>query len=110
MHEEDINNINSNNNIIPNNDTNEFSIIFLPDTQKYSEKYPEIFYSQTEWIKNNLSKMNIKFVIHAGDIVENAKKEALHQVVLEQKNKLKAKKVEKKSSNIMQSLFDEATE
>jgi 3',5'-cyclic AMP phosphodiesterase CpdA len=48
-----------------------FSIIVLPDTQKYVEKYPEIFTEQVEWIVNNKEDMNIKFVIHLGDIVEN---------------------------------------
>lgn len=48
-----------------------FSIIVLPDTQKYSEKYPKIFCKQTDWIKENISKLNIAFTIHLGDITEN---------------------------------------
>ncbi len=48
-----------------------FTIIVLPDTQKYAENYPEIFDKQTEWIINQKEKRNIVFVSHEGDIVEN---------------------------------------
>ena len=49
-----------------------FSVVLLPDTQFYSEKFPDIYKVQTEWIKANVKKRNIKFVIHLGDIVQNA--------------------------------------
>ena len=52
-----------------------FSIIVLPDTQKYSKTYPEIFISQTEWIAENADELNIVFVSHEGDIVDNWNKE-----------------------------------
>jgi len=48
-----------------------FTIIFLPDTQYYSQSYPEIFDNQTRWIVNNAEAMNIVFVTHVGDIVQN---------------------------------------
>jgi hypothetical protein len=48
-----------------------FSIIVLPDTQKYSYEYPEIFCKQTEWIIKNKKKFNILFVSHVGDIVQS---------------------------------------
>ena len=48
-----------------------FSIIVLPDTQVYSLYYPEIFTNQTQWIINNKDSLNIQFVIHEGDIVNN---------------------------------------
>ncbi len=50
-----------------------FTIIVVPDTQKYllDGKYSEIFEAQVEWIAENKDLMNIKFVIHEGDIVEN---------------------------------------
>ena len=46
-----------------------FSIIVLPDTQYYAESYPQTFDSQTQWIVNNISALNIKAVIGVGDIV-----------------------------------------
>ena len=48
-----------------------FTIIVLPDTQKYSESYPEIFTNQTQWIVENKNKLNIVFVAHEGDIVQD---------------------------------------
>lgn len=49
----------------------EFTIIALPDTQHYSEAFPAIFTSQTQWIVNNKDARNIVFVTHEGDIVEH---------------------------------------
>jgi hypothetical protein len=49
----------------------DFTIVVLPDTQHYSESYPLIFDSQTEWIVDNIGSMNIIFVTHEGDIVDN---------------------------------------
>ena len=59
---------------LEDNDLNNanFTIIVLPDTQKYSEHYPEIFSNQTQWIVDNKEKLNIKFVIHEGDIVDES--------------------------------------
>jgi calcineurin-like phosphoesterase family protein len=53
-------------------DAQNFSIVVLPDTQFYSERYPQIFANQTQWIVDNKDRLNIKFVIHEGDIVEDA--------------------------------------
>ena len=47
-----------------------FSIIMLPDTQNYSNRYPDIFNSQTLWVRNNKESKNIVFVTHVGDIVD----------------------------------------
>ena len=49
-----------------------FSVVLLPDTQFYSEKYPETFVAQTMWIRERARQDNIKFVICLGDIVQNA--------------------------------------
>jgi hypothetical protein len=49
-----------------------FTLAVMPDTQYYSEKYPEIFYKQTQWIADNLDKYHIKFVFQLGDITETA--------------------------------------
>lgn len=46
-------------------------VVLLPDTQKYSETWPEVFESQTQWIADHVEAMNIRFVSHLGDIVEN---------------------------------------
>lgn len=49
-----------------------FSVILLPDTQKYSQyRGPGTYKKQTEWIVDNKNRKNIKFVIHLGDIVHH---------------------------------------
>jgi hypothetical protein len=49
-----------------------FTVVLLPDTQFYSEKYPETYVAQTMWIRERARLDNIKFVIGLGDIVQNA--------------------------------------
>jgi hypothetical protein len=49
----------------------EFTIIVLPDTQHYSELFPAIFTSQTQWIVNNKNARNIVFVTQEGDLVQH---------------------------------------
>jgi len=49
-----------------------FTLVLLPDTQNYSEKSPETYLRQTEWIAQHAAAENIRFVIHLGDIVQNA--------------------------------------
>ncbi|MCB1096556.1 MAG: metallophosphoesterase [Verrucomicrobiae bacterium] len=54
-----------------------FSIVILPDTQKYTigGRYGDLFAGQTEWIQENADVLNLKFVIHEGDVVETASAE-----------------------------------
>src|SRR5690606_32261198 len=42
------------------------TLVLLPDTQMYSERYPDIFHAQTAWIAKNAD--SISFVLHQGDI------------------------------------------
>ena len=49
-----------------------FTVVLMPDTQNYSEKYPDTYVGQTEWIKSRAAADNIRFVIHLGDIVQTA--------------------------------------
>jgi predicted phosphodiesterase len=52
-----------------------FSVVLLPDTQFYSEKYPETYVAQTLWIRKRLKEDNVKFAVHLGDIVQTSTKE-----------------------------------
>ena len=52
-----------------------FSIVLLPDTQFYSEKFPETYIVQTRWIKESAEALSTKFVIHVGDVVQNPQSE-----------------------------------
>src|SRR6202022_583554 len=49
--------------------TGDFTIVVLPDTQNYSQFYPLIFDSQTQWVANNAVGQNITLVIGVGDVV-----------------------------------------
>lgn len=53
-----------------------FTIVVLPDTQKYScgsdcQSNPNIFTAQTKWIVDKKDALNIAFVAHEGDIVQH---------------------------------------
>jgi|GEM_PF-2397462 len=50
-------------------DPDAFTVIVLPDTQIYSQNHPHIFLAQTEWIVRMAEELNIKLVLHAGDVV-----------------------------------------
>jgi hypothetical protein len=43
----------------------------MSDTQYYSEKYPYIYSNITDWIAAKQDELNISYVIHTGDIVDN---------------------------------------
>ena len=49
----------------------DFTVVALPDTQYYSEKYPKIWAAQSDWIVANRKKLNIAYVAHLGDITQN---------------------------------------
>jgi len=53
-----------------------FSVVLLPDTQFYSQKYPETYVAQTMWIRKRVKEDNIKFAVHLGDIVQTPTKKA----------------------------------
>lgn len=59
--------------------TEEFTVIMLPDTQHYSRNYPQIFSSQTKWIAENAAKLNIRFVVGVGDVVNNGESDTQFQ-------------------------------
>lgn len=52
----------------------DFTLVVIPDTQfmvcYYKGGIPEMFNSQVNWIKNNVSTLNIKMVSHVGDIAD----------------------------------------
>jgi acyl-CoA thioesterase-1 len=49
-----------------------FTIMVMPDTQYYSQKFPDTFHKQTQWIADTAAKYNTIFVAHLGDITETA--------------------------------------
>jgi len=57
----------------------EFTIIVLPDTQLAVQDYPEFFQSQVDWIIANQEELNIKLVIHVGDVVQRPENHSQYQ-------------------------------
>lgn len=48
-----------------------FTVVALPDTQRYSERLPGSFLAQTGWIVAMRERESIAFVTHLGDLVEH---------------------------------------
>lgn len=57
--------------LMPDDSRDEFSLVLLPDTQMYADHYPRILWSQIQWIRDHACEMNVKFVMHLGDIVDD---------------------------------------
>lgn len=53
-----------------NREEGEFCLIVVPDTQRYAAYFPQIFRSQFAWIRDSVESLNIKYVFHLGDVVE----------------------------------------
>ncbi|MEM7311262.1 MAG: DNRLRE domain-containing protein [Planctomycetota bacterium] len=48
-----------------------FTVVGIPDTQNYSESFPQIYYDQTQWVASSITALNIAFVNHYGDLVQH---------------------------------------
>ncbi|UKS26587.1 S-layer homology domain-containing protein [Paenibacillus sp. HWE-109] len=53
----------------------DFSFVWMSDTQYYSKSYPYIYQDIVKWIADHKEDNKIKYVIHTGDIVDNADQE-----------------------------------
>lgn len=51
-------------------DPYDFSFVWMSDTQYYSQSYPYIYQQNVKWIAENKDNINLKYVIHTGDIVD----------------------------------------
>jgi len=47
-----------------------FRLAIIPDTQWASRKWPDVLKTTTKWIADNHESMDIKYVLHVGDMVE----------------------------------------
>src|SRR5699024_457407 len=52
-------------------DRTDFSFIWMTDTQYYSKSYPHIYKSQVDWIAEKKEELNIQYVFHTEDLVDN---------------------------------------
>ncbi|MUK90344.1 metallophosphoesterase [Ornithinibacillus sp. L9] len=56
-------------------DDYDYTFVWMSDTQYYSESYPYIYERQTEWIVEMQEEMNIEYVFHSGDLVDDTDQE-----------------------------------
>ena len=56
-----------------------FSVVWMSDTQVYSLRHAEVFLSIADWITQNAEQQNIRYVLHTGDVVDNANSAAQWQ-------------------------------
>ena len=59
--------------LIPLSPNAEMPVTFawMSDTQGYSQGFPEIFKAMTSWIVSERDTLNIQYVLHTGDVVDN---------------------------------------
>lgn len=50
-----------------------YKMVWMSDTQYYAKSYPHIFKQMVEWIRDQREKLNIQYVFHTGDIVDDSK-------------------------------------
>ena len=48
-----------------------FTVIGMPDTQRYSEQFPAVFNEHTQWVADNVTALDIRYVSHYGDVVQH---------------------------------------
>ncbi|MDD9271445.1 S-layer homology domain-containing protein [Paenibacillus sp. GCM10023248] len=53
----------------------DFSFVWMSDTQYYAKSYPYIYQKIVKWVADHKEDNKIKYVIHTGDIVDNADQE-----------------------------------
>jgi len=51
--------------------SSDFSFVLLPDTQNEAQFFPNVLSSQTQWIVDNRTQLNVQAVLGLGDVVNN---------------------------------------
>jgi len=59
--------------------SNDYTLVWMSDTQYYSKNYPHIYKSMVDWIAANKDYLNIPYVFHTGDVVNEWDNEAQWQ-------------------------------
>ncbi len=55
------------------NDQDVYTIGWVSDTQHYAGKYPELYSLLTEFLAKEQANLNLKYIVHTGDLVHNSK-------------------------------------
>lgn len=48
-----------------------FSVVVIPDSQIYADRYPEVLDRHVRWITDHAEEHDVRFVTHVGDIVND---------------------------------------
>jgi hypothetical protein len=48
-----------------------WTLAVLPDTQYFAQRYPDVYFRQTDWIVKNKDAHRILFVAHEGDVTQD---------------------------------------
>jgi hypothetical protein len=48
----------------------DYTIVFMPDTQIMTNYDPSRYVYMANWVRNNAGRLNIKFLMHLGDIID----------------------------------------
>ena len=52
-----------------------YTIAWISDPQHYSEKFPDVYYAMTAFLRDHAAEMNLAYIIHTGDFVNHSQKE-----------------------------------
>ncbi|WP_082804625.1 lamin tail domain-containing protein [Rossellomorea vietnamensis] len=52
--------------------SSDYTMVWMSDTQYYSESYPHIYKKMVDWVAANKESLNIPYVFHTGDLVDEA--------------------------------------
>ena len=48
-----------------------YTIAWMSDTQHYSKKFPDVYYTMTEFLRDHREELNLQYIIHTGDLIHN---------------------------------------
>lgn len=49
-----------------------YTIVWMSDTQEYASTYPDIYMCMMQYVADNLEALNIVYLLHTGDLINNA--------------------------------------
>ena len=59
-----------------------YTIAWLSDTQYYSAKWPDTFYAMTAFLRDEAQRMDLRYFVHTGDLVNSYSQEEQWEVAL----------------------------
>lgn len=78
---------------LTNSKDEDFSMVWLTDTQYYAQDFPEVWTSMTDWMIDEYKKGNYEYAMHTGDLVNTVTEEAQWKVAEKNLDRLDAAKI-----------------